>query len=152
MLWELNPTLNIWSVATATAISHLAALLFITLCIALPQNINEKTKLCAAFCVCGALGFYGITLSVSKSFLVVWCMFASFATAASSVLQQPIYNTLNEFDKTATMTTANVIVAGILMVWSIAYNYEYKTCFFIASLLQTGTACVFFIASFRRRR
>ncbi|XP_045769061.1 uncharacterized protein LOC123869977 [Maniola jurtina] len=152
MLWELNPTMNIWSVASVTAISHAAALCFIMLCIAMPKNINEKSKLYATICVCGAVGFYGITLSANKSVLVVWCMIASFATAASSVLQQPLYNALNEFDTTATMTTANVIVATIIMVWSVAYNYEYKTCFFIASLLQSATACVFLVASFRRRR
>nr|XP_034829109.1 uncharacterized protein LOC117986384 isoform X2 [Maniola hyperantus]XP_034829110.1 uncharacterized protein LOC117986384 isoform X3 [Maniola hyperantus] len=134
MLWELNPTMNIWSVASVTAIAHLAALCFIMLCIAMPKNINEKSKLYATICVCGAVGFYGITLSANKSVLVVWCMIASFATAASSVLQQPLYNALNEFDTTATMTTANMIVATIIMVWSVAYNYEYKTCFFIASL------------------
>ncbi|CAH2085026.1 unnamed protein product [Euphydryas editha] len=152
MLWELNPTINIWSVASMTAVAYGAALLFITLFITLPNNINEKSRLCAVFCICGAIGFYGITLSVSKSFLVVWCMFASFSNAASSVLQQPLYNALNEFDTTATMTTANAFVAIIVMLWSLVYNYEYKTCFFIASLLQCGTACIFFAASFRRRR
>ncbi|XP_026488717.1 uncharacterized protein LOC113395339 [Vanessa tameamea] len=152
MIWELNTSMNVWSVASVTAIAHGAALMFVMLCIALPKNINEKARLCATFCVCGAIGFYGITLSINKSFLTVWCMFASFSTAASSVLQQPLYNALNEFDTTATMTTANAIVAIIIMVWSLVYNYEYKTCFFIASLLQTGTACVFFAASFRRRR
>ncbi|CAH2229587.1 uncharacterized protein LOC120630084 [Pararge aegeria] len=152
MLWELNPSMNIWSVASVTAIAHTAALCFIMLCIALPKNINEKAKLYATICVCGAIGFYGITLSEHKSFLAVWCMFASFSTAASSVLQQPLYNALNEFDTTATITTANMIVATVIMVWSVAYNYEYKTCFFIASLLQTATACLFLAASFRRRR
>ncbi|XP_023936109.1 uncharacterized protein LOC112044475 [Bicyclus anynana] len=151
-LRELNPTMNIWSVATATSIAHASALCFIMLCIALPKNINEQAKLYATICVCGAIGFYGITLSVNKNILVVWCMFASFSTAASSVLQQPLYNALNEFDTTATMTTANVIVATVVMVWSVAYNYEYKTCFFIASLLQSAAACVFLAASFKRRR
>lgn len=95
----------------------------------------------------------GITLSTSKSLLVVWCMLASFSTAASSILQQPLYNsTLNEFDTTATMTASNAIVAIFVMIWSLVYNYEYKICFLTASVLQTVTACMFFAVSFRRRR
>lgn len=97
--------------------------------------------------------FSGITLTGNKSLLVVWCMFSSFATAASHILQQPIYNsTLNEFDTTATMTGSNTIVAIFIMVWTMLYNYEYKTCFLMASLLQTVTAVVYFASSFRRRR
>ncbi|XP_049872738.1 uncharacterized protein LOC126371471 [Pectinophora gossypiella] len=153
LVWTSNPSMNIWSVSLLTAVAHGAALCFIMLCIVLPSSINEKARLCAAFCVTGAVGFYGITLSTNKSFLVVWCMFASFSTAASSILQQPLYNsTLNEFDVTATMTTSNAIVAIFIMVWSLVYNYEYKTCFWMASILQTVTAVVFLIASFRRRR
>ncbi|XP_072932357.1 uncharacterized protein [Epargyreus clarus] len=152
-IWEKNPSMNIWSVSSTVAVAHLLAMCFIALCVALPKTLNNQARLCAAFCVCGAIGFYGITLSHSANFLMVWCAFAGFAAGASSVLQQPLYNsTLNEFDTTATMTTANALVAIGLMTWSLAYNYEYKTCFFIASLLQSGTACVFLVASFRRRR
>ncbi|CAG9562342.1 unnamed protein product [Danaus chrysippus] len=152
MLWELNPSMNIWSVSVSSAVAYSGAFCFIILIIALPQNINEKARLCTVFCLIGAVGFYGITLSSSKSFMVVWCTLASLATAASSVLQQPLYNSLNDFDTIATMTTANAIVAIFIMIWSLVYNYEYRTCFFIASLLQTGTGCLFFAASFRRRR
>ncbi|KAJ8723542.1 hypothetical protein PYW08_003454 [Mythimna loreyi] len=153
LIWEQNPSMNIWSVATLIAVAHGSALCFIMLCVVLPKSINEKARLCAAFCVAGAMGFYGITLSSNKSLLVVWCMLASFATAASSILQQPLYNsTLNEFDTTATMTASNTIVAIFIMAWSLAYNYDYRTCFLTASVLQTTTACMFFALSFRRRR
>ncbi|CAG4974693.1 unnamed protein product [Parnassius apollo] len=153
LIWEQNPSMNIWSVSTLIAAAHGAALCFIMLCVVLPKSINQKARLCAACCACGTLGFYGITLTENKSFLVVWCMLASFSTAASNILEQPLYNsTLNEFDTTATMTTANVVVAVSIMIWSLAYNYEYRTCFFIASLLQVSTACAFLASSFRRRR
>ncbi|XP_063891506.1 uncharacterized protein LOC135117064 [Helicoverpa armigera] len=153
LIWEQNPSMNIWSVATLIAVAHGSALCFIMLCVVLPKSINEKARLCAAFCVAGAMGFYGITLFSNKSLLVVWCMLASFATAASSILQQPLYNsTLNEFDTTATMTASNTIVAIFIMAWSLAFNYEYRTCFLTASVLQTVTACMFFALSFRRRR
>ncbi|XP_075975102.1 uncharacterized protein LOC142975872 [Anticarsia gemmatalis] len=153
LIWEQNPSMNIWSVSTLIAVAHGSALCFIMLCVVLPKSINEKARLCAAFCVCGAIGFYGITLSSNKSLLVVWCMLASFSTAASSILQQPLYNsTLNEFDTTATLTASNAKVAIFIMVWSLLHNYEYKTCFLTASLLQIVTACMFFALSFRRRR
>ncbi|XP_041980080.1 uncharacterized protein LOC121733791 [Aricia agestis] len=152
LLWELNPALNIWSVATMTGIAHAGALCFIVLCIALPKTINETSRLYAVFCLIGAIGFYGITLSTHKSFLVVWCMLASLATAASGVLQQPLYNSLNDFDTTATISSANTVVAAFLMVFCISYSYEYKTLFFVASLLQTAAAGIFFATSFRRRR
>ncbi|KAG6447871.1 hypothetical protein O3G_MSEX005235 [Manduca sexta] len=153
LIWEQNPSMNIWQVSTLIAVAHGSALCFIMLCIVLPKSINEKERLCAAFCVAGAIGFYGITLTSGKSLLVVWCMLASFATAASSILQQPLYNsTLNEFDTTATMTASNAIVAIFIMIWSLTHNYEYKTCFLTASVLQTVTACMFFALSFRRRR
>ncbi|KAH9636239.1 hypothetical protein HF086_009435 [Spodoptera exigua] len=140
-------------VSTLIAAAHGSALCFIMLCVVLPKSINEKARLCAAFCVAGAMGFYGIALSTNKSLLVVWCMLASFSTAASSILQQPLYNsTLNEFDTTATMTASNTIVAIFIISWSLIYNYDYKTCFLTASVLQTVTACMFFALSFRRRR
>lgn len=139
--------------STLIAAAHGSALCFIMLCVVLPKSINEKARLCAAFCVAGAVGFYGITLSNSKSLLVVWCMLASFSTAASSILEQPLYNsTLNDFDTTATMTASNTVVAIFIMIWSLSFNYEYKTCFLTASVLQTVTACMFFALSFRRRR
>ncbi|CAB3254405.1 unnamed protein product [Arctia plantaginis] len=141
LIWEQNQSMNIWSVSTLIAVSHGSALCFIVLCVVLPNSINEKARLCAAFCVAGATGFYGITLSTSKSLLVVWCMLASFSTAASNILQQPLYNsTLNDFDTTATMTASNAIVAIFIMIWSLVYNYEYKICFLTASVLQTETA------------
>ncbi|CAH1636637.1 unnamed protein product [Spodoptera littoralis] len=153
LIWEQNPSMNIWSVSTLIAAAHGSALCFIMLCVVLPKSINEKARLCAAFCVAGAMGFYGIAMSSNKSLLVVWCMLASFSTAASSILQQPLYNsTLNEFDTTATMTASNTIVAIFIMTWSLLYNYDYKTCFLTASILQTVTACMFFALSFRRRR
>ncbi|KOB72236.1 Monocarboxylate transporter-like protein [Operophtera brumata] len=153
LVWEQNPSLNIWSVSCVVAVAHGSALCFIMLCVVLPKSINEKERLCAAFCVTGAIGFYGITLTGNKSLLVVWCMFSSFATAACHILQQPIYNsTLNEFDTTATMTGSNTIVAIFIMAWTMLYNYEYKTCFLMASLLQTVTAVVYAASSFRRRR
>lgn len=153
LIWEQNPNMNIWSVSTLIAAAHGSALCFIMLCVVLPKSINEKARLCAAFCVAGAVGFYGITLSNSKSLLVVWCMLASFSTAASSILEQPLYNsTLNDFDTTATMTASNTVVAIFIMIWSLSFNYEYKTCFLTASVLQTVTACMFFALSFRRRR
>lgn len=153
LIWEQNPSMNIWSVSALIAVAHGSALCFIVLCVVLPKSINEKARLCAAFGLAGAVGFYGITLSMNKSLLVVWCMLASFSTAASSILQQPLYNsTLNEFDTTATMTASNAIVAIFIMVWSLVYNYDYKTCFLTASVLQTVTACMFFAISFRRRR
>lgn len=46
-------------VATLIAVAHGSALCFIMLCVVLPKSINEKARLCAAFCVAGALGFYG---------------------------------------------------------------------------------------------
>lgn len=95
----------------------------------------------------------GITISANRSLLLIWCMFSSFATAASTIVQQPLYNsTLNEFDTTATMTTANAIVAIFLMAWSLARSYEYVTCFETAAILQAVTAAVFLASSFRRRR
>ncbi|VVC87086.1 unnamed protein product [Leptidea sinapis] len=131
MMWEENTSMNIWSIASFTSLSHGAALCFVFLCIFMPNNINEKTKLCAFFCVCGAIGFY----------------------ATCTILQQSLYNsTVNEFDSTATVTTANTIVAATVMLWAVCFNYTYKTCFFLASLLQTFTAFVFLLASFRRRR
>ncbi|XP_026736518.1 uncharacterized protein LOC113500055 [Trichoplusia ni] len=153
LIWEQNPSMNISSVSTLIAVAHGSALCFIMLCVVLPKSINEKARLCAAFCVAGAMGFYGIAFSEKKSLFVVWCMLASFATAASSILQQPLYNsTLNDFDTTATMTTSNTIVAIFIMAWSLLYNYDYRTCFLTASGLQTVTACMFFALSFRRRR
>ncbi|KAM3960077.1 LOW QUALITY PROTEIN: uncharacterized protein ACR2FA_005878 [Aphomia sociella] len=153
LLWEQNPSSNIWGVSKMVAVAHGSALCFIMLCIVLPKNINEKARLCALFCIAGSIGFYGITLTGNKSLLVVWCMFASFATAACSILQQPLYNsTLNEFNTTATMTSANIIVAVFLTVWSVVRNYEYNTCFLTASILQSLSACIFFVSSFRRRR
>ncbi|KAJ2950896.1 hypothetical protein O0L34_g5259 [Tuta absoluta] len=152
-VWILNPTMNIWSVSLLIAVAHGSALCFIMLCIALPKSINEKARLCAVFCAFGSLGFFGITFTANKSLLVIWCMFASFATAASHILQQPLYNsTLNDFDVTATMTASNTLVAAFILIWSLARNYEFKTCFFTASILQTITAVVFLLASFRRRR
>ncbi|CAK1541903.1 unnamed protein product [Leptosia nina] len=152
LMWEQNPSLNIWSISVLTAIGHAAALSFVILCIFMPSNINEKTKFCTIFCICGAIGFYGVTLSSNKNYLVVWCMFSSVAAATSGILQQSLHDSLNEFDTTATVTTANTLVAIAIMVWAVSYSYTYRTCFFIASLLQTGTACVFLVASFRRRR
>ncbi|CAG4928962.1 unnamed protein product [Colias eurytheme] len=153
LMWEQNPSLNVWTISSLTSIAHAAALIFVILCVFLPENINEKAKLCTVFCVCGAIGFYGVTLSSNKNYLVVWCMFSSLATATCGVLQQSLYSsTLNEFSTTATVTTANTIVAFIIMIWAVCYSYTYRTCFFIASLLQTVTAAVFLVASFRRRR
>ncbi|XP_068633860.1 uncharacterized protein [Battus philenor] len=152
LIWEQNPSMNIWSVSTLIAVGHGAALCFIMLCVVLPKSINQRARLCAAFCSCGAVGFYGITLTGNRSFLVVWCMFASFSTAASSILQQPLYSALNEFDSTATATAANVFVSLAIMVWALVYNYEYRACFFTASLLQIIAACAFLASSFRRRR
>ncbi|CAF4849638.1 unnamed protein product [Pieris macdunnoughi] len=152
LMWEENPTMNIWSICSLTAIGHAAALCFVFLCIFMPNNLNDKAKLCTIFCVCGAIGFYGVTLSSNKNYLVVWCMFSSIATATSGILQQSLYNSFNKFDITATVTTANTLVAIVIMIWAVAYSYTYRTCFFIASLLQSGAACVFLVASFRRRR
>lgn len=109
LVWEQNPTLNIWSVsvylnnivsakmqtkwnsfkrkgpmtlpcgtlsnhlknlpafeifvgfqvASVTAVAHGSALCFIMLCVVLPKSINEKERLCGAFCLTGAIGFYG---------------------------------------------------------------------------------------------
>ncbi|KAI8421435.1 hypothetical protein MSG28_009501, partial [Choristoneura fumiferana] len=152
LVWLKNPTMNIWSVASLMAAAHGSALCFIMLCIVLPKSINEKARLCALFCATGAMGFYGITISAHRSLLLIWCMFSSFATAASTIVQQPLYNsTLNEFDTTATMTTANAIVAIFLMAWSLAQNYEYVACFETAAILQAVTAAVFLASSFRRR-
>lgn len=95
----------------------------------------------------------GITISGNRSFLILWCMCASFSTAASSILQQPLYNsTLNEFDTTATITTTNAIVAAFVLTWALLKNYEYSTCFLTAAILQAITAVIFFALSFRRRR
>ncbi|CAG9787951.1 unnamed protein product [Diatraea saccharalis] len=158
MVWEVNQlimkqSLDIWTVSSLVTVAHASALCFIMLCIVMPNSINEKSRLCAAFCLVGAIGFYGITISGSKSFLVLWCMCASFSTAASSILQQPLYNsTLNEFDTTATITATNLIAAVFILAWSLARNYEYKTCFLAASALQIATALVFLAMSFRRRR
>ncbi|KAL0830314.1 hypothetical protein ABMA28_002513 [Loxostege sticticalis] len=152
-VWLQVPSQTIWWVATTIAMGHGAALCFLMMCLVLPQNINEKTRLCAAFCFVGALGFYGITISGNRSFLILWCMCASFSTAASSILQQPLYNsTLNEFDTTATITTTNAIVAAFVLTWALLKNYEYSTCFLTAAILQAITAVIFFALSFRRRR
>ncbi|CAH0675328.1 unnamed protein product [Chilo suppressalis] len=158
LVWEVSQSvmkqsLNIWSISSLVAVAHASALCFIMLCIVMPKSINEKSRLCAAFCIVGALGFYGITISGNKSFLVLWCMCASFSTAASGILQQPLYNsTLNEFDTTATITATNLLAAGFILAWSLARNYEYKTSFLTASILQIATALIFFAMSFRRRR
>ncbi|XP_063826574.1 uncharacterized protein LOC135076051 [Ostrinia nubilalis] len=151
-VWVQVPQ-NIWWVATTIAMGHGAALCFIMLCLAMPKDINEKTRLCAFFCVVGALGFYGITLSGNRSLLILWCMFASISTASSSILLQPLYNsTLNEFDTTATITATNLIVATFILTWSLVRNYEYRTCFLTAAILQAVTAAMFLAFSFRRRR
>ncbi|XP_063621836.1 uncharacterized protein LOC134794080 [Cydia splendana] len=148
-----NASMNIWGVATLMAAAHGAALCFIMLCVVLPKAIHEKARLCTLFCIAGAMGFYGITLSTNKSLLLIWCMFASFSTAATSIIQQPLYNsTLNEFDTTATTTAANVIVAIFLLAWSLSRNYAYVACFETAAVLQVVTAGVFLASSFRRRR
>ncbi|XP_026319181.1 uncharacterized protein LOC113229713 [Hyposmocoma kahamanoa] len=153
LMWELNPSMNIWAVALATAIAHGGALCFIAFCIMMPKSFNGKARLCAAFCITGSFGFSGILLSTSKSMLVIFCMLASFATAASSILQQPFYiSTLNDFNTTATMTTSNAIAAISIMIWSIVYNYTFKTCFLTAGGLQVVTACVFYLLSFGRQR
>lgn len=153
LVWELNQSMNIWSVSSLVALAHAAALCFIMLCVMMPQSINEKARLCAAFCIVGAIGFYGLTISSNKSLLVVWCMCASFSTAAASILQQPLYNsTLNEFDTTATITATNLIAAIFILSWSLSRNFEFKTCFLTASALQVSTALIFFAMSFRRRR
>lgn len=95
----------------------------------------------------------GVLLFSNKSLLVIFCMLASFATASSSILQQPFYiSTLNEFNTTATMTTSNAIAAILIMIWSLIYNYTFKTCFLTAGILQVVTACIFYIFSFRRQR
>ncbi|CAH2046860.1 unnamed protein product, partial [Iphiclides podalirius] len=153
LVWEQNPSMNIWAVATLTGAAHGAALCFIMLCVVLPRSINQKARLCAAFCACGAVGFYGIGMTGNKSFLAVWGMLGSFACAASSVLQQPLCSSsLKEFDRTATSSAADAAVAMALMLWALLCSYEYRTCFFTASILQAATACAFLAASFRRRR
>ncbi|XP_059052998.1 uncharacterized protein LOC131847432 [Achroia grisella] len=154
LIWNRNPSMNVWGISKMLSLSHGAALCFILLCIFLPKSINEKVRLCSMFCLTGSIGFYGITLTEGKFLLIVWCMFASFATAASSMFLQPLHtnSTLNEFSTTATITSANIVVAVFMTIWSVIRNYEYQTCFMIASVMQTGCGLVFFLSSFRRRR
>lgn len=59
LVWEANPSMNIWNVSTYLCIMHSAALCCIMLCLVLPKSINEKARLCAGLCAIGALGFYG---------------------------------------------------------------------------------------------
>ncbi|XP_053604673.1 uncharacterized protein LOC128671877 [Plodia interpunctella] len=151
--WEKNPSLNIWGVTQMVTVAHGLALCFILLCVLLPQTFNHKARLCSACCVIGGAAFYGITLSNSMSFLVYWCIVAAASTTASSILQQPLYNsTLNEFSRTATITFANTIAAVCIIAWALMRNYFLNTCFLTASILQFFTAAVFFVASFRRQR
>ncbi|XP_013192234.1 uncharacterized protein LOC106136283 [Amyelois transitella] len=151
--WEKNTALNIWGVSQMVTVAHGLALCFILLCVMLPKTFNQKARLCSICCVIGAVSFYGITLSRSMSFLIYWCVVAASSTAVSSILQQPLYNsTLNEFSSTATITFANTAAATFIMIWALVRNYELKTCFVTASILQMVTATVFFIASFRRQR
>ncbi|KAG7298868.1 hypothetical protein JYU34_017323 [Plutella xylostella] len=153
IIWEKNPSLNVWGVATLVALAHGTAICFIMMCVVLPKSINEKAKLCAMFCLTGALGFYGISITSNKSFLVVWAMMASFSSASASILQQPLYNNfINEFDTTATTAVANTVVAAFVMLWAVVHDYEYGTCFVIASVLQMVTGGVFLASSFRRQR
>ncbi|XP_026748975.1 uncharacterized protein LOC113509762 [Galleria mellonella] len=154
LVWQQNPSMNIWGVSKMLSMAHGSALCFVSICMFLPKSINEKARLCSLFCLTGCIGFYGITLTGSKFLLTAWCMFSSFATAACSMLLQPLHSnsSLNEFSTTATMTSANIVVAIFLTVWSVIRNYEYQTCFLTASILQLVCACVFLASSFRRRR
>jgi hypothetical protein len=46
-------------VSSLVSVAHASALCFIFLCVALPHAINHKSRLCAAFCLLGAIGFFG---------------------------------------------------------------------------------------------
>ncbi|KAL4705496.1 hypothetical protein ACJJTC_017356 [Scirpophaga incertulas] len=151
-MWEQNQSLNMWSVSIVVAAAHALAFCFIVLCVMMPSSVNEKPRICAAFAFVGVAGFYGLTLTGNKSLLVLWCSCASFSTAASTTLQQPLHSTINEFDATATITATNLIAASFILGWSLARNYEYQTCFLTASILQLTTALVFLAVSFRKRR
>ncbi|KPJ05147.1 Monocarboxylate transporter 3 [Papilio xuthus] len=61
-VWELNPSMNIWSVSQVVGLGHGAALCLAAPCLLLPAALRHRARLCAALCACGALGFYGTPL------------------------------------------------------------------------------------------
>lgn len=58
LIWEQNPTLNVWKVSTTLAIANAAAFCLVILCMLLPAAVH-KSRLCMFFCLTSALGYYG---------------------------------------------------------------------------------------------
>lgn len=59
IVWLAIPSMNILGVGKLISLTYVLALCGVILIVVLPKSLIEKSRLCAAFCATGAIGFYG---------------------------------------------------------------------------------------------
>ncbi|XP_014356848.2 uncharacterized protein LOC106709543 [Papilio machaon] len=162
LMWERNPSMNIWSVSRLVGLGQGAALCLAAPCLLLPEALRHGARLCAALCACGAIGFYGISVSGGGGWMAAWCALGALAPAASGAVWARgarvgasvgarVGSTGAQFDGAATATAAEVVSGVALGAWALLHNYEYRTCFLSAAVLQAASAAAFLLASFTAR-
>lgn len=82
LILEHNSTLNIWKVSVLIGMAHAGAFCFVLLCTILPKAVYEKYRLCAMFCMTGAMGFFGKPIYKCTFILYLYSVSGSYNASA----------------------------------------------------------------------